>query len=99
MLRTLVWIIYDITDDKIRGKIAKECKKSGLTRVQKSVFLGRIDWNRFDELAERFDELIIKKTDSVYIFPFCQEDFKKIRVLGQGFDKKYVNDEILAKFF
>jgi CRISPR-associated protein Cas2 len=99
MLNTLVWIIYDIADDKIRGRVAKECKKAGLTRVQKSVFLGRLEWNRFDELAEKFEEIIVKKTDSVYVFPFCQEDFKKIRVLGQGFDKKYVNDEILAKFF
>ncbi len=24
----LVWIIYDISDDKARGKIARECKKS-----------------------------------------------------------------------
>jgi CRISPR-associated protein Cas2 len=38
-------------------------------------------------------------TDSVYVFPFCQDDFRRIRVLGQGFDKKLVNDEILAKFF
>ena len=43
----------------------------------------------------KFDE----KTDSVYLFPFCQEDFRNIKVLGQGFDRKLVNDEILAKFF
>ncbi|MBA3018244.1 MAG: CRISPR-associated endonuclease Cas2, partial [Desulfobacteraceae bacterium] len=35
----------------------------------------------------------------VYLFPFCQEDFRNIKVLGQGFDRKLVNDEILAKFF
>ena len=38
-------------------------------------------------------------TFSVYLFPFCQEDFRRIKVLGQGFDKKLVNDEILSKFF
>ena len=27
------------------------------------------------------------------------EDFRNIKVLGQGFDRKLVNDEILAKFF
>jgi len=42
---------------------------------------------------------MMKKTDSVYLFPFCKEEFRKIKVLGQGFDKKLVNDEILAKFF
>ena len=27
------------------------------------------------------------------------EDFRSIKVLGQGFDKELVNDEILAMFF
>jgi CRISPR-associated protein Cas2 len=83
----LVWIVYDIVEDKTRTKVAKQCKKFGLVRVQKSVFLGKLE------------ELIDEDTDSVYLFPFCQEDFRRINVLGQGFDKKLVNDEILAKFF
>ena len=95
----LTWIIYDITDDRIRGKVAKTCKKFGLVRVQKSVFLGKLKSNRFDELGEICQDLIDEDTDSVYLFPFCQEDFQRIRVLGQGFDKKLVNDEILSKFF
>lgn len=95
----LVWIIYDISNNKVRTKVAKECKKAGLIRVQKSIFLGKIKWNRFDELSEMFDELIDDDTDKVYLFPFCQDDFKQIKVLGQGFDKKLVNDEILSKFF
>ncbi len=43
--------------------------------------------------------LIDEKTDSVYLFPFCQEDFRAVKVPGQGFDKKLVNDEVLAQFF
>ena len=99
MSSVVVWIVYDIVEDKIRNKVAKACKKYGLIRVQKSVFLGRLDTNRFDELGEKCLDLIDEDTDSVYLFPFCQEDFRRINVLGQGFDKKLVNDEILAKFF
>ncbi len=95
----LTWLIYDISDDKMRNRVAKECKKAGLIRVQQSVFLGKLESNRFDELAEKCNDLIEEKTDSVYVFPFCQEDFRNVRVLGQGFDKKLVNDEVLAKFF
>jgi len=98
-MSVLAWIIYDITEDKTRNFLAKEFKKAGLIRVQKSVFLGRLESNRFDELGELCDEVINPATDSVYLFPFCQEDFQKIRVLGQGFDKKMVNDEILSQFF
>ncbi len=98
-MAVLTWVIYDISDDGVRNKVAKECKKYGLERVQKSVFLGKMQANRFDELAELCLELINEDEDSVYLFPFCQEDFKRIRVLGQGFDRNLVNDEILARFF
>ena len=99
MAKILAWIMYDIASNKIRNRVAKRCKKYGLTRVQKSIFLGRMDFNRFDELTEFCLDEIEEETDSVYLFPFCQDDFRKINVLGQGFDKKMVNDEILSKFF
>ncbi|GAB6094233.1 hypothetical protein JCM14469_04850 [Desulfatiferula olefinivorans] len=95
----LVWIIYDIANDKSRTKVAKECKRAGLIRVQKSVFLGRLEATRFDELHVMFDDLIDPKKDKVYLFPFCQDDFKQVKVLGQGFDRRLVNDEILSQFF
>ncbi len=99
MSKILAWVMYDIADNKYRNRVAKTCKKYGLTRVQKSIFLGKLDYNRFDELCGLVYEEIDEETDSVYLFPFCQEDYKKIQVLGQGFDKKMVNDEILSMFF
>ncbi len=99
MSSVLVWIIYDIVEDKARARVAKACKQYGLERVQKSAFLGKLKLNRFDELAEKCLDLIDEDNDSVYLFPFCQDDFKKIKVLGQGFDKKLINEEILSKFF
>ena len=98
-MSVLVWIIYDIVEDKVRSRVAKTCKQYGLERVQKSAFLGKLESNRFDELSEKCRSLIDKDVDSVYLFPFCQEDFRKVKVLGQGFDKKLVNEDLLAKFF
>jgi len=98
-MATRVWVIYDITEDKQRNRVAKYCKQAGLIRVQKSVFLGSLERNRFDELSEMCKEEINKDTDSLYLFPFCEDDFKKIKVHGQGFDKKLVSDDILQQFF
>lgn len=42
--------------------------------------------------------MINPTSDSVYIFPMCQEDFKKIELLGQAFDKAMVNDELKSLF-
>jgi CRISPR-associated protein Cas2 len=41
-MSVLVWLIYDIAENKPRNKIAKACKQAGLIRVQKSVFLGKL---------------------------------------------------------
>ncbi len=99
MSSVLTWIIYDIVSNKTRNKVAKACKEAGLIRVQKSVFLGRVETNRFDELGEICRDLIDEEEDSVYLFPFCQEDFRRVKVMGQGFDRKLVNDEVLSQFF
>jgi len=94
----LVWIIYDISSDKARTKIAKANEGAGLYRVQKSVFLGTIQRNRLDELELRIEKLMNKDKDSVYIFPLCEQDFKKVRIKGIGFDEKLVSDEIKSLF-
>ena len=46
----LTWVIYDITSNKIRNNVIRKCKNVGLYRVQKSVFLGDLEDNKFDEL-------------------------------------------------
>ena len=91
---TLVWILYDIVENKPRTKVAKLCKEAGLYRVQKSVFLGTIERNRLDELQLAIEELTDEQVDSVYIFPMCEPDFKKVILMGQAFDRKMVTDEV-----
>lgn len=95
---TLIWVIYDVTNDSTRNKIAKHLKQMGLYRVQKSVFLGTIERNRLDELELIITEIIVEDTDSVYIFPMCRADFSKVLLLGQAFNKDLVADELNALF-
>lgn len=95
---TLVWIIYDITCDKARAKTAKSCKKAGLYRVQYSTFVGAINTNTLDELALELESLM-EKTDRIYIFPMCETDFQKCRLLGEGFDKKLIKGEHVDLIF
>ena len=98
-MENLVWVIYDIVNDKIRTKIAKACKNKGLYRVHKSAFLGTLNRNQIDELKIMCDDIINIEEDSVYIFPLCADDFKKVKLLGQAFDKKLVSAELLEKIF
>lgn len=94
----LVWVVYDIEKNGTRTAVAKACLNAGIYRVQKSVFLGELNTTKLDELALRIQNLIDEGRDSVYIFPMCKEDFRRVRLMGQAFDKELVSDELKALF-
>ena len=95
----LVWVMYDIADDKIRRKAIKICKNVGLYRVQKSISLGDIEENDFDEVKLRLEDTVDLKNDSVYVFTMSKKELNKAGLIGQAFDKELVTDEIISKFF
>ena len=98
-----IWVIYDIEStpagQKRRRKIVKEIESFGLCRVQKSVFVGEIPRNRFDELDLFSQSLIDPEKDSVYLFPMCTEDFNAVKIIGLGFDKKLVTGQVHRLIF
>jgi len=94
----LVWVIYDISENRIRSRVAKICKGYGLFRVQKSAFLGDLNRNEADSLALEC-EVIIDASDSVYIFPMCEDCFDKIKLIGSGFDRELVSRMTITKVF
>ena len=95
----LVWVMYDIADDKIRRKAIKICKNVGLYRVQKSIFLGDIEENDFDEVKLRLEDTVDLKNDSVYVFTMSKKELNKAGLIVKAFDKELVTDEIISKFF
>ena len=94
----LVWVIYDISENSIRSRVAKTCKGYGLFRVQKSAFLGDLNKNEADSLSLEC-EAAIKESDSVYVFPMCEECFGKIKLIGEGFDRELVSGMTITKVF
>ena len=52
------YVFYDIPDDRLRYKVANKLKDYGLERLQKSVFFGKLSWNRAEELKMVLDDLI-----------------------------------------
>jgi CRISPR-associated protein Cas2 len=94
----LVWVIYDISDNRIRSFVAKLCKNYGLFRAQKSAFLGDLNRNESDSLALEC-EAAIEESDSVYVFPMCEDCFDKIKLIGAGFDREMVAGMTITKVF
>lgn len=94
----ITWVVYDISNDRVRGKVSKMCKEYGLYRVQKSAFLGDINKNEKDELLLRCKEIVDEENDSVYVFPMCDDDYRKVKMIGKAFDKDLVSDDVKALF-
>lgn len=77
------WVLYDISKNKIRSKVANTCKDYGLERVQKSAFLGSLTKNKAEMLAIAAEKLIEKeKMDKVFIVPAGKEEYAKKIILG-----------------
>lgn len=95
----IIWVLYDIQNDRARTKVAKICKQTGLYRVQYSCFLGTLTANEKDTLSIQIEELINEEIDKVYIFNMSKEELRSCDMLGQAFDKDLVKDEVKALFF
>lgn len=95
----IIWVLYDIKNDRNRTKVAKACLQAGLYRVQFSCFLGTLTPNAKDTLRLQIESLIDETLDRVYIFPMNRSELQQTDLLGQAFDKDLVTDEVRALFF
>ncbi len=95
----IVWVLYDIENDRARSRIAKACLHAGLYRVQYSCFLGTLNANEKDSLELEINDEINPEKDRVYIFTMSKDELKSCSMLGQAFDEKLVTDEVKSMFF
>jgi len=80
----LTFVVYDIEDDRVRGRVANACKDYGLERVQYSAFCGPLDASRRDELAARLADTLGHQIGKILILPVCEKDAQATR--------EFVND-------
>lgn len=77
-------VIYDITEDKIRNKVAEVCKDYGLTRIQWSAFLGELSNNHREELYLKLIKTLKDNEDNIQIFPICSKDILLKKEISNG---------------
>ena len=90
----ILWVLYDIADDRARGRVARHCKQAGLYRVQYSVFLGEVSADERDTLRLDISDEIDEEADKVYLFSLTRKELKQAILLGQAFDRKFVTAEL-----
>ena len=85
----LAWILYDITENAIRNKIAAICKDYGFIRYQKSVFCGETEDRNLKKFVSRVTDLMRsaeEKDDSVLVFTVCDTCLKNRLEVGKKMD-------------
>lgn len=89
------WVIYDLTDARIRRRVVETCKDFGLVRFQRSVFFGEVSSSGFERVAEVMTEVTRPRegeartdTDSVLVLPLCERCLSRKVVIGKPFDEE-----------
>jgi CRISPR-associated protein Cas2 len=76
-------LVYDISDDAKRSKIADVCLDYGLDRIQYSAFMGWLLPGKQAELMLKLKNILGKKAGKVQLFPLCAEDYAKRKEILQ----------------
>lgn len=70
-----VLLIYDISHDNTRNKVAALCLDYGLDRVQYSAFSGRLSRNLQEELVLKIKRKLGKRPGDIRLIPICAKDW------------------------
>ncbi len=98
MKSQLYYATYDISEDRVRGKVSNALNGAGLTRIQYSVFCGPLNRQQKKDLVEKLKKLT-KTEGSVYLIAVCETCYGKLTVIGKGFDKEYVTGDKQVEIF
>ena len=76
-------LIYDISHDGTRAKVADACLDYGLERVQYSAFMGELSWIHQRELLLQIKRRIGKHDVNIQLFPLDEKSWTSRRVIEQ----------------
>jgi len=77
-------IIYDITNDRARQKIADACLDYGLQRLQYSAFCGDLARTHQRALFTEIKRRLGRKAGNVQLFPLDEKTWSGRREIAQG---------------
>jgi CRISPR-associated protein Cas2 len=70
-------LLYDITSDRIRLKIAETCMDYGLDRTQFSAFCGELSRNHQQELLLKLTDLLGDEPGALLLIPINAADWER----------------------
>ncbi|NLB76358.1 MAG: CRISPR-associated endonuclease Cas2 [Crenarchaeota archaeon] len=93
MKKSMYYAVYDISDNQTRSRTIQALKNVGFVRIQKSVFCGSLASQQKKDLIEDLKRITMEN-ESVYLILACQKCFGKVSIIGHGFNKEYVANDL-----
>ena len=82
-MRSMVVVIYDVSDDLARQKLSRVLEAWGLYRIQRSAFVGRLQWARARDLSRLASRIVDPSSDVVHIMPIEEHQWRRALVVGR----------------
>ena len=71
-----ILLVYDISHDRTRTKVADICLDYGLERVQYSAFWGDLHRVHQEEMFAKMQKRLGKRPGKIQLFPICKKDWQ-----------------------
>jgi len=78
-------VVYDISNNAVREEFARRLQNIGLTRIQRSCFIGRGDQNKVKQVLRLAERLLEAKRDVVHVILLDEYSFRNVRCFGTPF--------------
>lgn len=78
----MILIIYDISEDDVRFRIADVLKSYGLKRIQKSAFIGRLPSHLLKDLVLKVRKVIKNSHANIQVFKLTWHQYKSRIEIG-----------------
>ena len=89
-------LVYDITEDRNRTKIADACLDCGLDRFQNSAYAGYLDRNGQEELMLKIEALLDDTPGSIVLVALDKGAWSKRIVIGQELMREVERGRIVS---
>ncbi len=84
--KMLYFIMYDISDNKVRSAVAKYLEEKSCLRVQKSIFFADTERAVFNQIWSDLKAIqeLYENEDSIFLVPVSTDQLRSMKIIGQN---------------
>ncbi|MEB3780370.1 MAG: CRISPR-associated endonuclease Cas2 [Desulfurococcales archaeon] len=91
-----VVVVYDVSDNSDRLRLSRRLQAMGLSRIQRSAFVGVAQRARVRDIARMASRIINPESDVVHLFTVPEAEWRRVVVLGRPWRQEAIENVILV---